>query len=174
MEIEVFTSHHEEQAVVNAPADLVFEYLDDFARLGAHMTRSSWMMAGSKMSYEFDEGMGRQLGSHVRMGGSFLGMKLEIDERVIDRAPGNSKAWQTVGNQRMLILARYRMGFSLQPLHGECRLTVFIDYSLPEKGLGHLLGRLAGGTYARWCVRNMLHQATARFGSNPGMVADVR
>ena len=50
MEIEAFASHHKEQAVVNAPADLVFEYLDDFVQLGAHMTRSSWMMAGSKMS----------------------------------------------------------------------------------------------------------------------------
>jgi len=85
-----------------------------------------------------------------------------------------NKAWQTVGNQRVLILARYRMGFSLQPLPDGCRLTVFVDYALPENGLGRLLGRLAGGAYARWCVRKILHQAAARFGRIPAMVADAR
>jgi hypothetical protein len=167
MDIEVFASHHEEQAAVDAPADLVFEYLDDFEQIGAHMTRSSWMMAGSKMSYEFDGGKGRRLGSHVRLLGSFLGLKLEINERVIDRVPGESKAWQTVGSQRMLILARYRMGFSLRPLPRGCRLTAFIDSTLPATGLGHLFGLLAGGAYARWCVRNILRQATNQFGTLP-------
>jgi hypothetical protein len=164
MEIETFASHYEAQATVNAPADLLFDYLDDFERLGAHMTRSSWMMAGSTMRYEFDDGKGRRLGSRVRLLGSFLGLKLEIDERVIDREPARSKAWQTVGNPRMLILARYRMGFSLRPLSNGCRLTAFIDYSLPERGIGRLLGTLTGGVYARWCVRNVLQQASAHFG----------
>jgi hypothetical protein len=89
MEIETFASHYEEQATVPAPADLLFDYLDDFEQLGAHMTRSSWMMAGS----------------------------------------------------------------------------------------GRLLGALAGGAYARWCVRNMLQQALAHFESaadEVGLSADFR
>lgn len=169
MEIETFAAHYEKQTTVDAPAELVFEYLDDFERLGAHMTRSSWMMAGSKMSYEFDNGKGRRLDSHVRLIGSFLGLKLEIDERVIDRAPAQSKAWQTTGTPRMLILAQYRMGFSLWSLPHGCRVTAFIDYSLPARGFGRVLGRVAGGAYARWCVRNVLDQAAAQF----GIAADV-
>jgi hypothetical protein len=170
MEIETFASHYEEQATVSAPADFLFDYLDDFEQLGAHMTRSSWMMAGSKMRYEFDEGKGRRLGSQVRLLGSFLGLKLEIEERVIDRVPASSKAWQTVGNPRMLILARYRMGFTLRPLPDGCRLTAFIDYALPAKGMGRLLGALVGGIYARWCVRNVLSQALGHFGGATGRV----
>jgi len=171
MKTETFASHYEAQATVNAPADLLFEYLDDFEQLGAHMTRSSWMMAGSKMRYEFDDGKGRRLGARVRLLGSFLGLKLEIDERVIDREPARSKAWQTVENPRILILARYRMGFSLRPLSDGSRLTAFIDYALPEKGIGRLLGALAGGVYARWCVRNILRQAKGHFGSAADEVA---
>jgi polyketide cyclase/dehydrase/lipid transport protein len=177
MEIETFASHYEAQATVNAPADLLFDYLDDFEQVGAHMTRSSWMMAGSKMRYEFDDGKGRRLGARVRLLGSFLGLNLEIDERVIDRVPAHSKAWQTVGNPRMLILAKYRMGFSLRSLPDGCRLTAFIDYALPERGIGRLVGALAGGVYARWCVRNVLQQALAHFGSATGQVglsADLR
>jgi uncharacterized membrane protein len=165
MDTETFGSHYEEHATVNAPADLLFDYLDDFEQLGAHMTRSSWMVAGAKMRYEFDDGKGRRVGSRVRLLGSFLGLKLEIEERVTNREPARSKAWQTVENPRMLILARYRMGFSLQPLLEGCRLTAFIGYALPGKGIARLLGALAGGIYARWCVRNVLQQALVRFGS---------
>jgi hypothetical protein len=177
MEIETFASHFEEQTTVNAPADLLFDYLDDFQQIGAHMTRSSWMMAGSKMRYEFDDGKGRRLGARVRLLGSFLGLNLEIDERVIDRVPARSKAWQTVGNPRMLILARYRMGFSLRSFAHGCRVTAFIDYALPAKGIGRLLGQVAGGAYARWCVRNVLQQASAHFGianDQAGLTADFR
>jgi hypothetical protein len=165
MDIESYGAHYEAQTTVNAPPVLVFEYLDDFEQLGAHMTRSSWMMAGSKMTYEFDDGRGRRLGSHVRLVGSLLGLKLEIDEQVIDRVPARSKAWETVGNPRMLILAQYRMSFSLQALPGSCRVTARIDYSLPRKGFSRFLGLVAAGAYARWCVRNVLDQAAAHFGS---------
>lgn len=37
MDISTFASHFEQQATVNAPADLLFEYLDDFEQLGAHV-----------------------------------------------------------------------------------------------------------------------------------------
>jgi hypothetical protein len=118
---------------------------------------------------------GRRLGSRVRLLGFFLGLNLEIDQRVIDRELARSKAWQTVGNPRMLIVARYRMGFSLSPLSNGCRLTAFIDYALPEKAIGRLLGALAGRVYARWCVRNLLQQALAHFGTvQVGLPADLR
>jgi hypothetical protein len=94
-----------------------------------------------------------------------LGLKLEIDEQVIERVPAHSKTWQTVGNPRMFILAQYRMGFSLQALPRSCLVTAHIDYSLPTRGYRRLLGRLAGGVYARWCVRNVLDQAAAHFGN---------
>jgi hypothetical protein len=67
MDAEAYDVHYEAQTTINASADLVFSYLDDFAHLGAHMTRSSWMMAGSKMNYEFDDGKGQRLGAHVRL-----------------------------------------------------------------------------------------------------------
>ena len=41
MEIETFGFHYEEHAAIDAPSELVFQYLDDFKQLGVHMTRSS-------------------------------------------------------------------------------------------------------------------------------------
>lgn len=65
-----------------AAPDAVFAGLDNFAQLGSHMTQSSWMMAGSRMHYEFDAGGGRQLGSVVRLRGAVLGIALFINEVV--------------------------------------------------------------------------------------------
>ena len=49
-----FPNRFEKSVELAAPATAVFEHLDDFTRLGEHMMRPSWMMAGSRMSYEFD------------------------------------------------------------------------------------------------------------------------
>jgi len=77
-----------------APRHQVFDYLDDFERIGEHMMRSNRMMAGA-------------------------------------------------------------------------RLNVFIDYAIPPSGIGHLLGRLFAGAYARWCVRSTLASAASHFGIAP-------
>jgi hypothetical protein len=158
--------HFEQSIFLSAAADAVFRDLDDFRQFGAHMMQSSWMMAGSRMRYEFDETGGRAPGASVRLLGSFLGARLEMEERVIERNPPFSKSWQTVGQPQMLILEAYRMGFTIAPQTGGCSLRVFIDYATPKKGLGRWLGRLAGGVYARWCVRSTIHGVDHRFRSS--------
>jgi hypothetical protein len=44
-------------------------------------------------------------------------------------------------------------------------MTLSIRMMLPTKGYRRLLGRLAGGVHARWCVRNVLDQAAGHFGN---------
>jgi hypothetical protein len=172
--------HHYEQSVdVQGRVEDVFMHLDDFERLGDHMMRSSWMMAGSRMRYEFDEARGKEPGARVRLSGSFLWLKLEIEETVIERIPPVIKSWQTVGHPRMIVLDAYRMGFAAAPSDGGCRLRVFIDYATPRSGLRRWFGRIAGGSYARWCVRSMVDDAVARFGrlsegTGRGGPADIR
>ena len=142
----------------------MYEYLDEFEALGAHMTRASWMRAGSRMRYEFDDARGRRVGARVRLHGSILGLPLDIEERVVERLPPVRKAWQTIGHPRMLVLAHYRMGFSIAPFVGGCRATVFIDYAPAEAGIARWLSRITAAYYARWCVRSMTGQAAGRFG----------
>jgi hypothetical protein len=112
----------------------------------------------------------------VRLNGSFLGLGIEIDEQVVERVPPVCKTWETMGPQHMLILAGYRMGFVLTPRDRGCRLQVFIDYALPPSGLGRVLGRIAGGSYARWCVTSMIAEAARFFGraNDPSFAAGSR
>lgn len=151
-------------AVLGTSAAEVFALLDDPHALASHMGESSWMMAGSRMSIETDAAGGRAVGSHIRMCGRVLGLKLSLDEVVVERAPPYRKTWQTVGSPRLLVIGAYRMGFEIDSA-GEraCRLTVFIDYELAESPLGRALGR----TYARWCTRQMVDDAQRRFAAPP-------
>ena len=41
----MFSDHFEASGLLAAPADSVFAYADDPARLSSHMSKSSWMMA---------------------------------------------------------------------------------------------------------------------------------
>lgn len=157
--------HFEQSIDLHASVGAVYAHLDDFERLGAHMMHSSWMMAGSAMRYEFDAERGRKLGAKVRIVGSFLGIELMIDEEISRYEPPLRKAWTTVGKPKMIIMRGYSLGFDLAATADGCRLTVFIDYELPERGMARWLGRMFGATYARWCVTSMITDAAKAFGS---------
>ena len=68
--------HCESIRDVPAPADLLFSYLDDHTQLAAHMSKSSWMMLGSRMAVEVDAAEGRAIGSHIRLSGRVLGIPI--------------------------------------------------------------------------------------------------
>ncbi len=152
--------HFSQTVLLNVGGERAFEFLDDFERLGAHMMRANWMMAGAHMRYEFDAARGRATGARVRLRGSMLGMDLDIEEEVCEREPPLRKSWITIGEPRIRVLASYRMGFELIRAPQGTSLEVYIDYVYPDRGIDRWLGRLLGGVYARWCVRRMV--ATAR------------
>jgi hypothetical protein len=147
--------------VAAAPREL-FEELDDHERLSSHMMKSSAMMAGSAMRFEFDEQHGRAVGSQIRLYGTIMGLRLEVTEAVSERDLPRRKVWETVEEPHLLVIGRYRMGFEIEPGQAGSRLRVFIDYDDPA-GAWHIGGKLLGGIYARWCTRNMVSGAVARF-----------
>jgi hypothetical protein len=156
-----------EQAIVHvrtSPATL-FQHLDDQAKLGVHMEKPSMMMLGGRMTYEFDAGQGRAIGSVIKMGGTFLGLTLMVEEAITERTPPRRKTWETQGATRILIIDRYLMGFEIEPEGDGSRLCVFIDYSHPSGPMGRILGFLFARIYARWCVTRMASDAARRFGS---------
>ena len=160
-----FPRHDESTALVHAPIDEVFAYLDDPVALSAHMGKSSMMMMGSKMSTEVDAGGGRVIGSKIRMRGSVMGIPVSLEEVVIERQPARRKLWETVGIPQLLVLAHYRMGFELTPRGDSSLVRIFIDYSLPTTAPLSWLGGLLGAGYARWCTKRMADDAAGHFAS---------
>jgi Polyketide cyclase / dehydrase and lipid transport len=159
--------HFESSRFVPAAPDAVFGYVDDHERLSSHMTRSSWMMGGGRMDVRLDAGRGRRLGSRIRMSGSAFGLRLSLEEVVGEYDPPRHKSWETVGEPRLLIIGRYRMGFDVAPQNGGSKLRVFIDYELPHgTRRGWLIARLASW-YAAWCTQRMVNDAVAYFTNHP-------
>jgi hypothetical protein len=117
------------------------------------------------MRIETDERHGQAVGSVIRITGSVLGLRLSVEEAVTRRDPPREKVWETVGDPRLLIIGAYRMGFTIVPVGGGTRLIVFIDHRLPARGIGRVLGRLLGRTYAAWCTRRMASDARTTFGA---------
>lgn len=155
--------HCESSREVRASAAALFGYLDDHSRLSAHMSSSSWMMAGSRMTIDVDEGQGQTIGSRIRLNGRFIGIPLSVDEAIMERTPPVAKTWETIGEPQLIVIGRYRMGFDIAPKETRSQLRVFIDYALPAGALTKFLGRLLGQTYARWCTESMAGDAARHF-----------
>ena len=162
-----FPFHHESRREVAASAEVLFSYLDDHNRLSEHMSKSSWMMAGSRMDIAFDAKKGQAIGSRIRLKGRALGIPLFVKEVVTERTPPLRKAWQTLGAPKLVVIGPYRMGFEIIPTGAASQLRIFIDYALPNTRFLRWLAGILGGFYARWCTEKMAGDAAHAFASHP-------
>lgn len=153
----------ESRVRIQASAEALFEYLDDHRRVAGHMSQPSMMMLGGRMSYEVDQTQGREIGGRVRMTGAMLGVRLGVEEAIIERRPPFRKVWETTGSPRLVVIGSYRMGFDIEATQGDSDLRVFIDYDLPPTATGRLIGAFLGPRYARWCVGRIAADAAIHF-----------
>ena len=157
--------HREFSVESDGSAQAVFAYLDDHRRLSAHMSDSSWMMAGSRMAIQLDAAAGRAVGAMIRLRGRVLGIPLSVKEIVTEHNPPLRKVWEMIGRPRLLVIGQYRMGYEITPKGDASQVRVFIDYALPDGPVSYWLGRLFGNVYARWCTRRMADDAAKHFRS---------
>lgn len=155
--------HYEDSMLVSANPEAVFKFVDDHSNLSLHMNKSSWMMGGGKMETQVDEGKFQKVGSHLRMRGAILGIKLFLDEVVTQHEPPFRKEWQTIGKINLIVIDHYKLGFEIVPDKNNSRLTVFIDYKLPKSAKTYMLGILFGEFYAKRCVGQMITEVSRHF-----------
>ncbi len=155
------TQHYEESISIPSSQANVFAYADDHARLSSHMTKSSWMMGGSRMDVLADAGRGQRVGSHIRLSSKIFGVALFLDEVITRYEPPRIKEWETVGDPRLIVIGQYRMKIEVEPRGDISVFRVSIDYKLPIKN--PWLGKLFGTMYAKWCVRQMIKGVYAQF-----------
>lgn len=158
-----YARHDEVSVDVAAEPAALFDHLDDQERLAAHMNKPSMMMMGGRMFYEFDAARGRAVRSVIRMGGSFLWLRLFVEEVVTEHQRPWRKAWETRGDHRLIVIDNYRMGFEIEDGGGLSRLRIVIDYDLPRNFIARVLSALFAPLYARWCVERMAKDAQRAF-----------
>jgi hypothetical protein len=155
--VAVLSDHFDESAFVAAPADSVFAYADDPARLSAHMRESSWMMGGGRMQTQLDAGRGQAVGSRIRLSGKVFGLELSVEEIVTERIPPKQKVWETTGSPRLLVIGHYRMGFEIEPQKNGSLLRYISTMSCRK--MSRRFGSVScsgvimlDGVLNRWCV----------------------
>ena len=158
--------HAEATCEVRAQPSVVFDYIDQPQRLSAHMARRSWQLGGASMAIETDADGGRAVGSHIRLAGRMLGIRLYVEGKVVRRDPPNVKAWETVGEPHLLVIGRYRMSVNIDARGDRTHVLIAIDYALPANVPTGWLGMLFGPMYARWCVRQMAQDLVHQFGAS--------
>ena len=130
--MQSFSRSADTVATIEVPAAKIFAFLDDHKNLSAHMATSSWMMLGSRMEIYLDVAAARSVGSKFGFKGAILGIPLAVDEVVTQREPAQTKVWETIGEPKLWVIGRYRMGFEITPAINATRLRVFIEYALPQ------------------------------------------
>jgi hypothetical protein len=148
-----------ETVAIHGPAHVVFEFLDDFARLGGHMSQRSMALLGSRLDLDRLSPQATGVGARYRWHGRILGLAVDLTEVVTEWVRDRRKAWQTVGEPRLIVMSGYRMGFTVAQGQSDSALTVEIEYDPPRTRGGRLLAWLLGDAYARWCLRRMCRDA---------------
>lgn len=157
-----YSFYREVNVDIPASPKEVFALLDDHRRLASHMEKPSLMMAGDTMHIESDRQKGQALGSLIRIQGNILGIPLSVEELVCEYEPPLFKTWETRGEPHLLVIGKYRMGFTLEPIKDKSRLRVWLDYDLPAGRLPWF-GKGLAKVYADWCVKRMSSDAARAF-----------
>ena len=141
---------------INAAPDKVFAMIDDLGVTGMHMTKSSTMMMGNKLSLEYLTNNHTGLGSRYRWKGTMMGMKMDLTVEVTKWIEGVEKTWETIGEAKMIIYSWYRMHLLVKPLTGGSEAELSITYEKPNGWFARIISFFFADWYCNWCLKNML------------------
>jgi predicted ATPase len=145
--------------IYDAPADIVFSYLDDLSVTGMHMTESSAMMMGSKLHLDFLTKHHTGLGCKYQWKGTMMGMKMDFTVEVTKWVEGVEKIWETVGEAKMIIYSWYRMHLLVYPKGNTAQAELSITYEKPKDRFARIISFLFADWYCNWCLKNILHDS---------------
>lgn len=150
---------------IKAAPEKVFVQMDDFSKTGMHMSESSMMMMGSKLTLEQLSPNTVGLNAKYRWYGKMMGMTMDFTQVVTKWMPPKLKEWETIGDAQIIIMRWYRMGFEITPSENGTMVTISIAYEPPKGWFYRLLSFLFGGIYCNWCLNNMLNDTKKAFES---------
>ena len=160
--------------VYNVPAEKVFHAIDDLGVIGAHMTKSSTMMMGSKLRLEYLTPNHIGPGTKYRWTGTMMAIKMDFTVEVTKWNEAVEKTWETIGEAKMIIYSWYRMRLLLSKKDGKTEAELSIAYEKPRGWFLNIISFLFAGWYCNWCLKNMLTDAKKQLESNLKVKSDTK
>ena len=128
------------------------------------MSRPSLAMLGGALRVERLSAVATGVGATYRSWGRVLGLPIDFTTTVVRWVADREKIWRTIGDPQLIVIGHFEMRFGVDPVDGGARLTMALEYELPSRGCGRLLGRALAAPYAKWCLRRMCCDARAALG----------
>ena len=135
----------------------VFAQMDDFSKTGMHMTESSMMMMGSKLTLEQLSTNATGVGASYRWYGKMMGMTMDFSQTVTKWEQNKLKEWETFGEAKIIIMSWYRMWFEISPTENGTLAKISISYLPPKEWYYKILSFFFATWYCNWCLNNMLN-----------------
>jgi hypothetical protein len=142
--------------ISSSPAK-VFAQMDDFSKTGMHMSESSMMMMGSKLSLEQLSTNAIGVGASYRWYGNMMGMTMDFSQTVTKWEQNKLKEWETVGDAKIIIMSWYRMWFEISPTENGTMAKISISYLPPKEWYYKILSFFFATWYCNWCLNSMLN-----------------
>jgi hypothetical protein len=146
---------------INASPEAIFQFMDDIENTGMHMMKSNSAMMGSKLTLEWITEQRTGVKTRLRWKGNVVCFPLDFTVEVTKWIFAKEKAWETIGDVKLIILNWYRMYLKLTPLpNGATQTELGIFYTIPGK---NILAFLLSKRYATLCVESMLNDTSKHF-----------
>jgi hypothetical protein len=142
---------------IHSSPEKVFAQMDDFSKTGMHMSESSMMMMGSKLTLEQLSNNPTGVGAKYRWYGRMMGMTMDFSEAVTKWQPPVLKEWEIIGNAKIIIMSWYRMWFEIASNERGTIAKISISYLPPKEWYYKILSFLFAKWYCNWCLNNMLN-----------------
>ena len=143
--------------LIHSIPEKIFQQMDDFSKTGMHMTESSMMMMGSKLTLEQLSLNPNGVGAKYRWYGKMMGMTMDFTETVTKWQPSKLKEWETIGEAKIIIMSWYRMWFEITPSENGSMAKISISYVPPKQWYNKILSFFFAKWYCNWCLSNMLN-----------------
>jgi hypothetical protein len=148
---------------INASVSQVFQFMDDLAKTGMHMSERSMMMMGSKLKIEHLPSPEKGMGAIFRWSGKMMGLPIDFTETVTIWKENEEKVWETIGSPQMIILGWYQMRLTTEPSEKGTLASMEIQYTPPKGFFYKLLSAVFARWYADWCLGKMLGDTKNKF-----------
>ena len=143
--------------IIHSTPAKVFAQMDNFSKTSMHMTESSMMMMGSKLTLKQLSTNATGVGSSYRWYGKMMGMTMDFSEIVTKWKQNKLKEWETFGEAKIIIMSWYRMWFDISPSKNGTIAKISISYLLPKEWYYKILSFFFANWYCDWCLNNMLN-----------------
>jgi predicted ATPase len=145
--------------IYQAPAEIVFGYLDKSTVTGVHYKKVFRKLMGCKLQMEYLTMHQIGLDSTCRFTGTMMGKQMDFTVAVTKWVEGVEKVCETVGETKMIIYSWVRLHLLVYPKENETLAELSVTFRRRKGWFLKIISFLFAGLFCNWFIKNLLQEA---------------